>query len=277
VPPALQAFSTQFSDAGIRGSYGNGLARTGEWDGDSGRLNGQELKAILSNVDQLLNVLVITDDDVEESNYVTLSGLPGDEHGPIPKVVFDHRNRSARTLANREFLATEAARLLRAAGAQQVLRIDWPPLILHVQSTMRMGHSDADSVVDETGEARFVKGLFIGDNAALPNGIGGPNPTLTSQALATRTAEFIFQKYFDGDAWVLSEAPISSIDDAVTRAVQGTPPPPAATPPTPSLPATGAGSALAGAAAIGAAAVLRARAGGRQDGHAERCPAPEGR
>jgi choline dehydrogenase-like flavoprotein len=277
VPPALQAFSTQFSDAGIRGSYGNGLARTGEWDGDSGRLNGQELKAILSNVDQLLNVLVITDDDVEESNYVTLSGLPGDEHGPIPKVVFDHRNRSARTLANREFLATEAARLLRAAGAQQVLRIDWPPLILHVQSTMRMGHSDADSVVDETGEARFVKGLFIGDNAALPNGIGGPNPTLTSQALATRTAEFIFQKYFDGDAWVLSEAPISSIDDAVTRAVQGTPPPPAAAPPTPSLPATGAGSALAGAAAIGAAAVLRARAGGRQDGHAERCPAPEGR
>jgi choline dehydrogenase-like flavoprotein len=277
VPPALQAFSTQFSDAGIRGSYGNGLARTGEWDGDSGRLNGQELKAILSNVDQLLNVLVITDDDVEESNYVTLSGLPGDEHGPIPKVVFDHRNRSARTLANREFLATEAARLLRAAGAQQVLRIDWPPLILHVQSTMRMGHSDADSVVDETGEARFVQGLFIGDNAALPNGIGGPNPTLTSQALATRTAEFIFQKYFDGDAWVLSEAPISSIDDAVTRAVQGTPPPPAAAPPTPSLPATGAGSALAGAAAIGAAAVLRARAGGRQDGHAERCPAPEGR
>ncbi len=42
--PSLQAFSSQFSDAGIRGMYGNGLARKGGWDGDSGRLRGDEMQ-----------------------------------------------------------------------------------------------------------------------------------------------------------------------------------------------------------------------------------------
>ena len=100
-------------------------------------------------------------------------------------------------------------------------RIGWPPLILHVQSTMRMGLDPANSVLDSNAEARAVKRLFIADNAALPNGIGGPNPTLTTQAVATRTAEKIFKLYFGGDPWVGREAPISSIDDVVTAAVLG--------------------------------------------------------
>jgi len=258
LPPAIQAFSAQFSDAGIRGLYGNGLARTGEWDGDSGRLNGEEFKRIMTDIDKLLNILIITDDDVEEQNAVGLSSFPADEHGPIPKVTFKQRNRTARTLANREFLANKAAEIAKAAGAKEVYRIDWPPLILHVQSTMRMGHSDADSVLDETGEARYVKGLFIGDNAALANGLGGPNPTITAQALATRTAEFIFQKYFDGDPWVLTDTPIQSIDDAVTRAVLGQSGGGGDDDETPS---TGGGLPVLGGAAIAAATMLRRRNG----------------
>jgi choline dehydrogenase-like flavoprotein len=97
--------------------------------------------------------------------------------------------------------------------------MDWPPLILHVQSTMRMGSDPADSVLDANAEARFVERLFISSNSALANGLGGPNPTLTSQALATRTAEKIMGKYFDGEPWVGIETPTSSIDDKVTQAV----------------------------------------------------------
>jgi len=220
LPPALEAFSLTFSDAGIRGSYGNGLARTGAWDGDSGRLLGAELREALTDVNRILNTLVITDDDVEAQNRVTLSAaFPSDEHGPIPKVTFKQRKRSARTRRNREFLAHQAAELQRAAGATKVFRLDWPPLILHVQSSMRMGLSEDDSVLDSNGEARWVKHLYIADNAALANGIGGPNPTLTSQALATRTAEKIFATYFGGDPWVGREEPVSSIDDRVTAAV----------------------------------------------------------
>jgi choline dehydrogenase-like flavoprotein len=82
-----------------------------------------------------------------------------------------------------------------------------------------MGLSADNSVLDASGETRSVKRLFIADNSALPNGLGGPNPTLTTQALATRTAETIFQRYFGGDAWVTREAPVASVDPAVTRAV----------------------------------------------------------
>lgn len=218
--PALQGFAMQLSDSGARGHYTNGRGMTGTWDGPAGRPIGPELKdAMMNGVNRMLNILVITDDDVEAQNRVMLSALPADEHGPVPKVIFQQRQRSARTAANREFLTRKAADLLRGAGARKVFRMDWAPLILHVQSTMRMGHSAADSVLDESAEARWVKRLFIADNSALSNSLGGPNPTLTSQALATRTAEKIFQRYFGGQPWVGREAPVVSTSDAVTQAV----------------------------------------------------------
>jgi choline dehydrogenase-like flavoprotein len=221
LPPALQAFSAAFSDAGVAGHYDNDVGVSKAGAKTLGRLVGPDLRRALTDIDRLLNVLVITDDDVEAQNRVTLSTiLPADENGPVPRVEFHQRARSRRTRANREYLAKRAARLLNAAGARQIHRIAWPPLILHVQSTMRMGHDEANSVLDPGGEARFVKRLFVADNSALPNAIGGPNPTLTSQALATRTAEKVFKRYFDGDPWVRTDTPVSSIDREVTRAVR---------------------------------------------------------
>ncbi|HWO26656.1 MAG TPA: GMC family oxidoreductase N-terminal domain-containing protein [Kofleriaceae bacterium] len=218
--PSNQAFAMQLSDSGSRGYYTNGRGMTGPWDGPAGRPIGPELKdALMNGVNRMLNILVLTDDDVEAQNRVVRSALPPDEHGPVPKVIFQSATRSARTRANREFLARKAAEILRGAGARKVLRLDWAPLILHTQSSMRMGHDAADSVLDADAEARWVKRLFIADNSALANALGGPNPTLTTQAVATRTAEKIFQRYFGGAPWVGQEAPISSIDPAVTQAV----------------------------------------------------------
>jgi hypothetical protein len=74
---------------------------------------------------------------------------------------------------------------LRSLGAKKVYRINKPPFAIHSHSTMRMGLSADDSVLDASAESRSVKRLFIADNSALANGIGGPNPTLTTQALAT--------------------------------------------------------------------------------------------
>jgi choline dehydrogenase-like flavoprotein len=219
LPPGLQAFSATFSDGGVNDVYLNGHPKTPGVDGN-GRRVGNALKHLLSDVDRLLNVLVITDDDVEAQNRVTLSDtLPPDEHGPIPKVEFHYRNRTRRTHRNREFLVRKAIKLLRGAGAKQVYRLNWPPLILHVQSTMRMGERPENSVLDASCEARAVKRLFIADNSALPNSLGGPNPTLTTQALATRTAEMIFRRYFGGHAYVRDGHPMRSIDDRVTKAV----------------------------------------------------------
>lgn len=220
LPPAMQAFSMALSDSGIQGHYRNGRGMTGPWDGPAGRVIGPELKEVLAHgVDRLLNILILTGDDVEAQNRVTLSVFPPDEHGPIPKVVFRQRQRTRRTLAAREFLARRATELLRRAGARRVYRFDWAPLLLHVHSSMRMGASDRDSVLDADAQSRWVRGLYVADNSALANSLGGPNPTLTTQALATRTAEKIFVRHFDGHAWVGAEAPVPSTDPRVSAVI----------------------------------------------------------
>jgi hypothetical protein len=43
----------------------------------------------------------------------SLSARPGDEHGPVPKVVFQQRNRSAPTVANRELLVRKATAIFQ--------------------------------------------------------------------------------------------------------------------------------------------------------------------
>jgi choline dehydrogenase-like flavoprotein len=220
LPPALQAFAFTYSDSGTSGVY-PGKSRATKAGADSiGRLVGPQLVDTLSDVDRLLTALIITDDDVQQSNRVELSWvLPEDGAGRVPRVVMRHRERSARTFANREFLAAQAVTLMRRAGARYVHRADWPPLMLHLHSTMRMGADAATSVLDQWSESRTVQRLFIADNSALANSLGGPNPTLTTQALATRAAERIFTRYFGGDSWVNRDTPVTSVDDRVTAAV----------------------------------------------------------
>jgi choline dehydrogenase-like flavoprotein len=218
--PGLRAALTAFSEAGVAGYYNNGLPGESYGADTVGRLLGGELKDCMSNVDHLLNIDIFTDDDVEAQNRVTLSAsVPPDEHGPVPRIELHPRNRSTRTIRNREYLVERAVRLLHALGATKIHRINKAPFVIHSHSTMRMGLSESDSVLDESMEARWVRRLFIADNSALANGIGGPNPTLTTQALATRTAERIFQRYFGGDPWIGCEAPVVSTDPAITLAM----------------------------------------------------------
>jgi choline dehydrogenase-like flavoprotein len=177
------------------------------------RVLGSRLKRFLSDVDRLLTIAVITDDDVLPQNRVTLSGvMTPDAHGPIARV--ELRARSAATLRKRDYLAERAIQLLKIVGARDIVRMNWAPVLLHIHTTMRRG-----AVVDADGESLAVERVFVADNSALPNALGGPNPTLTTQALATQTAERIFVRYFGGDPWVGRESPVSSIDDTVTQAV----------------------------------------------------------
>jgi hypothetical protein len=45
-----------------------------------------------------------------------------------------------------------------------------------------------------------VSRLFVADHSALANGVGGPNPTNSGQALALRTADVVAKRYFDYNA-----------------------------------------------------------------------------
>ena len=219
MPGAAVQFGA-LTDSGIIGHYDNLTVRSGGAD-EVGRLAGKRHEEFFRNIDNRLAIAVLTDDDVEMQNRVTLSSIfPSDEHGRIPRVEVNGRGRSARTKANRDFLVGKAVEILRSSGATSVIRVNFAPLLLHMQSSMRMGRRPEDSVLDESAESRFVKRLFVADASALANAIGGPNPTLTVYAVATRTAEKIFQRYFRGDPWVQREEPVSSISQRVTLAVQ---------------------------------------------------------
>lgn len=219
--PGGQANLMLSSEAGIAGMYDNGAGPDASGADLVGRLVGPTLKGAMADVDRLVNIVVLADDDVSQANSVSLSATqPADEHGAIPRVDFRATNFSARTQANREFLTRKAVDLLRGAGASQIVRAKAAPSLIHMHSTMRMGSDPATSVLDANAEARAVKRLFIADNSALANAIGGPNPTLTTQALATRTAEKIMQQYFGGNGWVEQGCPVTSVDLKVTLACQ---------------------------------------------------------
>jgi choline dehydrogenase-like flavoprotein len=218
--PSFLAGASTSSQAGLSGYYKTDVGGGTGGANSVGRLAGPELKRYMENVDRLLVMVILTDDDVQPICRVSLStASPPDANGPVPRVEINQQTRTERTKRNREFLVVEGVRLLRGAGATLVHRFNFPPNLLHIHSTLRMGTKVADSILDESGEARWVKRLFVADNAALANSAGGANPTLTTQALATRTAEKIFARYFGGRPWVEAGSPVASTDEAVTRAL----------------------------------------------------------
>lgn len=158
------------------------------WD-QRGRLVGAELENAMGDYTRTLTLSAITDDEVSYHNRVALDPNIKDEHGPVP---FVHYSPTKKSKQRREQLVKIATNILKEAGAATIHRSDLPPnYFIHLHSTMRMGF-----VVDTSCEAYQVKRLFVADNSVDYNALGGPNPTLTTQALATRTAEKLADKYF---------------------------------------------------------------------------------
>ncbi|MDF2484189.1 MAG: glucose-methanol-choline oxidoreductase [Herbinix sp.] len=161
------------------------------WDVE-GIVSGEQLKDFMREYKRTLSILLFVDDEVNQRNEVGIDPNLRDEYGYIPVIRYQP---SESDTVKRDQLATYAAELLRAAGARTIIRANWnPELFIHIMSTMRMGY-----VVDVNCEAYQVKRLYIADNSVLTNGIGGPNPTLTTQALAARTADKIWDQYFQAE------------------------------------------------------------------------------
>jgi choline dehydrogenase-like flavoprotein len=112
----------------------------------------------------------------------------------------------------------ELARLHRARGAREILTFHWDEpgwregedfeaflgrleraandrcaYSAHQMSSCRLGVDPLSSVADPSGELHDLRGVWIGDAAALP-GAPGVNPMLTIMALARRTAHAIIER-----------------------------------------------------------------------------------
>lgn len=160
----------------------------------SGLVIGEDLKRRMAAYRRTLALTIFTDDVEHPDSRVVLADRD-DDHGPIPRVIY---RPTAETRRRRDWLVRKGAEILVAAGCDPdtIHRSDAPPNTIHQHGTMRMGTDPATSVVDDGGEAHALRGLFVADCSVLVNGIGGPNPTLTTQALATRTAGEILRRHF---------------------------------------------------------------------------------
>jgi choline dehydrogenase-like flavoprotein len=88
--------------------------------------------------------------------------------------------------------------ILKAIDSLQLDNITSPCLMPpgidnHEAGTCRMGIDPATSVTNEFGQVHDMSGLFVADNSILPF-IGGANPTLTTIAVAMRTADYIVEQ-----------------------------------------------------------------------------------
>jgi choline dehydrogenase-like flavoprotein len=117
----------------------------------------------------------------DPDNRVTLADETDDHGLPVARVTFSYGdNDRALISAMRE----DGARIMDAAGADRLLFHDGTH---HVLGTCRMGTDRETSVVDPDCRSYDVDNLWICDGSVLPT-VGAVNPSLTIQAIATRTA-----------------------------------------------------------------------------------------
>lgn len=130
-------------------------------------------------------------------NRISLNPNKSDEDG-IPEIqVHFSLSDTDWTVVNR---ITEGIKKIASnAGIRLVSENGRPPICLtplgdlhHDSGTCRIGDDPSTSVADQYGQIRGVSGLYVADNSALPY-IGAENQTLTTIALAIRTADHISQ------------------------------------------------------------------------------------
>ena len=127
-----------------------------------------------------------------EHTRITLDEAQPDAQGmPLARI---HARLATGDIARLNFMAERCRSMLRDAGAGELMEeygsydfFSAP----HVAGTCRMGRESGTSVVDAFGRTHEISNLFIADASVFPSAGGGEGPSLTIEALAIRTADFI--------------------------------------------------------------------------------------
>ncbi|MGM0874774.1 MAG: GMC oxidoreductase [Bacillota bacterium] len=125
-------------------------------------------------------------------NRVELDPSVVDEYGvPVIRVHFSYSERDQEVI---RYMQEGVRRLFSAMGATSVEE-ELGELIeaIHDAGTCRMGTEPETSVTDPYGQVHGIFGLYVADNSVIPTS-GTANPTLTTVALAIRTADYMIRK-----------------------------------------------------------------------------------
>jgi choline dehydrogenase-like flavoprotein len=139
-------------------------------------------------------VLIMQGEDAPQwKNRVDLDPRLKDVNGiPVPRITYQPH---AFELTARSFYGPKMVALHGAAGAQfafvaPIYEGNATPNSSHIMGTLRMGTNPATSVTDGFCKFHDLDNLYSVDGAPFPTS-SGYNPTLTIQALASRTAAAI--------------------------------------------------------------------------------------
>jgi choline dehydrogenase-like flavoprotein len=127
-------------------------------------------------------------------NKVFLDPKRRDEYG-VPKIQVNY-NYSNRDLAVIQQMAAGTRRAMESFGVlkgEPHFYLRPPGDDNHESGTCRMGIDPSTSAVNQYGQIHGISGLYVADNSVLPS--LGANPTLTTVALAIRTADYIIQQF----------------------------------------------------------------------------------
>jgi len=114
-------------------------------------------------------------------NRVTLADETDDLGVPVARVTFSYGDNDRALIGA---IRDDSARVMEAAGADRLLFNEGNH---HLLGTCRMGTDAATSVVDPDCRTYDIANLWVCDGSVFPTA-GAVNPSLTIQAIATRTA-----------------------------------------------------------------------------------------
>jgi choline dehydrogenase-like flavoprotein len=119
-------------------------------------------------------------------NRVTLADERDDNGVPVARITFSYGDDDKEIIDAARELAVKA---MEAAGATRILTSEGTH---HILGTARMGTDPEMSVVGPEGRSHDVRNLWICDGSVFPTG-GAVNPSLTIEAIATRTARLLLE------------------------------------------------------------------------------------
>lgn len=153
---------------------------------DNPHLWGKRLIEILDDYDRFALIGLVGEVLPSDKNFVTLADEK-DEHGiPVAKVAYTQDENSKRMAADGVKLCED---IMMAAGARETHATNGT---IHLLGTCRMGDDPKTSVVDRWCRSHDIPNLFVCDGSVFVTG-GAVNPSLTIQAIATRTADYLKQ------------------------------------------------------------------------------------
>ncbi|KEO71771.1 GMC oxidoreductase [Anditalea andensis] len=122
-------------------------------------------------------------------NHMYLDQNQKDQWG-LPKMVFDARYRE-NEMAMREYIKSDAAEMLEAAGLKNVHTWDNIGSIgigVHEMGMARMGKNPKSSVLNKNNQVHNVPNVYVTDGACMTSS-GSQNPSITYLALTARAVD----------------------------------------------------------------------------------------